>query len=291
MIFGWRVMGWTSLVAVAFPASMTNKTERGFFDSHCHLDFAPFGASLDAHLEAFHKAGIRDFLIPSVGPDNWQTLLAIKAQQPVYIALGYHPCFLPDSHNQTALEQALEDCAALVAEQRSQVSAWGECGLDGRFKEGLDFQELAFRSQVALANTHQLPLIVHSVREHDRCAQVLRQQQAVYGGIIHAFSGSYQQAARFVDLGFKLGIGGTITWPRSEKTRKAIKRLPLDALVLETDAPDMPLYQMQTDRNTPLNLPQIFQTLCELRDEPAEQLKEALWCNTQNALRLVGAID
>ena len=113
---------------------------------------------------------------------------------------------------------------------------------------------------------------------------MLRQKQLTNGGIIHAFSGSYQQACQYIDLGFKLGIGGTITYPRAEKTLKAIKRVPLTSLVLETDAPAMPLYGFQGQDNSPLQLINVFQALTNIRLESSTEIAHALEENVKSVL-------
>ncbi|WP_432454455.1 TatD family hydrolase [Agarivorans sp. QJM3NY_29] len=260
-----------------------------WFDTHCHLDFPPFDADLASHLMKFKQQNIAQCLVPAVGPDNWLRVLHLSSHPMLHVALGYHPCFFDPQALQGQPELLLADLLQLeqlVETHRQQIIAWGECGLDGRFPETLAHQEFALVRQIAAAQHQQLPLLIHSVRLHDRVAQLLKLEQFNQGGIIHGFSGSYTQASRFVDLGFKLGIGGGITWPRSEKTRKALRRLPLQALVLETDAPDMPLYQMQEAYNSPLNLPTIFNCLLELRNESAEQLQQALWENSHQVLNL-----
>lgn len=233
-----------------------------FIDTHCHLDFAPFNRCLGQRLKAWQAMGICGFVAPAVGPSNWSDVLTLGQLPQIKIALGYHPCFLAQYQGGDRLEQA-------VATHRANLAALGECGLDGRFPEQLVMQQEVFDVQISLAKQYGLPLIVHSVRCHDLTAKQLKQQGFDQGGVIHAFSGSYQQASRFVDLGFKLGVGGGISWPRGEKTRKTISKMPLSSLVLETDAPDMPLYQMPFKHNSPSNLGQIFDQLKQLRHEPA----------------------
>jgi TatD DNase family protein len=260
-----------------------------WFDTHCHLDFAPFNLDLPAHLAEFKRSNIQSCLVPAVGPENWQTVVDLSSLKMLKIALGYHPCFLAKAALQGKPELLIGELEALgqiVQQHRERLSAWGECGLDGRFPETNAHQEFAFNWQIKAALQQALPLLIHSVRLHDRVAHLLKQAQFDQGGIIHGFSGSYVQASRFVDLGFKIGVGGTITWPRSEKTRKALKRLPLDALVLETDAPDMPLFEMQQEHNTPLNLSVIFEQLAALRSESPQELEQALWDNSLQVLQL-----
>ena len=135
-----------------------------------------------------------------------------------------------------------------------------------------------------MAKGYSLPIIVHHRRSHQDIVAMLRQKQLTNGGIIHAFSGSYQQACQYIDLGFKLGIGGTITYPRAEKTLKAIKRVPLTSLVLETDAPAMPLYGFQGQDNSPLQLINVFQALTNIRLESSTEIAHALEENVKSVL-------
>ena len=131
-----------------------------------------------------------------------------------------------------------------------------------------------------MAKQFQLPVILHHRKSHDIILRQLRQYQLPKGGVIHAFSGSYQQAMQYIQLGFKLGVGGTITYERAVKTRAVMAKVPLDALVLETDAPDMPICGRQGQRNSPEYLPEILAVLALLRHEPIEQITQVLWATT-----------
>jgi TatD DNase family protein len=165
--------------------------------------------------------------------------------------------------------------------------AIGEAGIDGviaQAENNLAQQIQIFEQQLNLAKSYQLPIIVHHRKSHQHIVAMLRQKNLTKGGIIHAFSGNYQQACQYIDLGFKLGIGGTITYPRAEKTIKAIKRLPLASLVLETDAPSMPLYGFQGQDNSPLQLIKVFQALVGIRSESAGELAHALESNINTVL-------
>ena len=132
---------------------------------------------------------------------------------------------------------------------------------------------------MGLAQKNNLPVIVHHRRSHPLITPLLKKVSLKKAGIIHSFSGSYQQAKQYIDLGFKLGIGGTITYPRAQKTIKAIKRLPLESLVLETDAPAMPLFGYQGEINSPLRLLDVFNHLCEIREESAEEIAATVESN------------
>ena len=256
---------------------MTNSLR--FTDSHCHLDFEQFNANFPKLLKQCQQANINNIIIPSIGPKNWQKVLTLANQhstQQLTLSpcLGIHPWFLND-----LTANSLDDLAHLVQGNINDIVAIGEAGLDGvidKEQNNLSLQIQVFEQQIDIAKKFKLPIIVHHRRTHQDITRILRAKKLTQGGIVHAFSGSYQQACQYIDLGFKLGIGGTITYPRAEKTIKAIKRLPLASLVLETDAPSMPLYGFQGQDNSPLQVINVFQALANIRTETPEELAYAL---------------
>jgi len=160
--------------------------------------------------------------------------------------------------------------------------AVGEVGLDlYREDPHFDRQEAILDAQLKLAKRYDLPVILHSRRTHDKLAMHLKRQDLPRTGVVHGFAGSLQQAQRFVEMGYKIGVGGTITYPRASKTRDVMAQLPLSALLLETDAPDMPLNGFQGQPNRPEQAARVFSTLCELRNEPADEIAAALLNNTR----------
>lgn len=172
------------------------------------------------------------------------------------------------------MQQALE-------KRVQKVVAVGEIGLDlYRDDPQFDKQERMLDAQLQLAKRYELPVILHSRRTHDKLAMHLKRHALPRTGVVHGFAGSLQQAERFVQLGYKIGVGGTITYPRASKTREVMARLPLRSLLLETDAPDMPLNGFQGQPNRPEQVTVVFEVLCELRPEPAEVIAEALYRNT-----------
>lgn len=252
-----------------------------FTDSHCHLDFAEFDDNREALLKQCAQADINRIIIPSITPNNWQQVLTLAANNQhatqLFACLGIHPWFLTDLP-----EQSLEDLSTLIATQRTNIIAVGEAGIDGAIvkqQDNLLKQQLFFDYQLQLAKQHQLPIIVHHRQSHQWLVPALKSAQLNKGGVIHAFSGSYQQAKAYLDLGFKLGIGGTITYPRAQKTIKTVTKLPVECLLLETDAPAMPLSNYQGQINSPLRITDVFKALCEIRSEPKEQLAEQLETN------------
>ncbi len=264
-----------------------------FTDSHCHLDDEAFSEQLPTLLEQCRQLAIHRLIIPSISPDNFDAVLALPKQFPsantqvtLSPCLGIHPWFLD---NLTTSD--LDFLAEKVAQQRANIIAIGETGLDGAIAkkapergQSIDDnwakQQLFFDYQLSLAAEHKLPVIIHHRQSHDKIVPQLKKHQLANTGIIHGFSGSYQQAASYIDLGFKLGIGGTITYPRAKKTINAIKRLPLDSLVLETDAPSMPISTESGGElgqpNSPINVVKVFSVLTSIRDESAEQIATQL---------------
>ncbi|STS88190.1 hydrolase TatD family [Klebsiella variicola] len=161
--------------------------------------------------------------------------------------------------------------------------AVGEIGLDlYRDDPQFDRQQALLEEQLRLAKRYDLPVILHSRRTHDKLAMLLKKHALPRTGVVHGFAGSLQQAERFVQLGYKIGVGGTITYPRASKTREVMARLPLSALLLETDAPDMPLNGFQGQPNRPEQVARVFDALCELRAEPAPTIEAAVMANTKS---------
>jgi TatD DNase family protein len=250
-----------------------------FTDSHCHLDFEAFSNNIETLLNQCHQAYINNIVIPTVGPKNWLKALRFAKKftskdVTLHTCLGIHPWFLSELYS-----NSLADLEALLIQHLAEVVAIGEAGIDGviaKEHDNINQQLAIFEGQIQLAQKYQLPIVIHHRRSHQHIVPLLKKYQLDKAGIIHAFSGSYQQACQYIDLGFKLGIGGTITYPRAEKTIKAVKRLPLESLVLETDAPSMPLYGFQGQDNSPLRIIDIFKALCMIRTEPADDVAMAL---------------
>lgn len=244
------------------------------FDSHCHLDLPELLPQLELHLVNAKAVGVDSFLVPAVQSSAWLPLLELKQRYGFYIALGVHPWWA--SQSQFDALQGLEALAALP-----EVNAIGEIGLDFALDEqSFALQRQCFEFQLQLAGKLKKPVVLHHRKSQNELLQVIKQQRFSQGGILHAFSGSFTQGKAFIDMGFKLGIGGTITYQRAEKTRKAVKQFPLDALVLETDSPSMPLHGFQGQINTPARLPLVLKELVELRGENQRYIAEVLFNNT-----------
>lgn len=266
-----------------------------FFDSHCHFDFAEFNADRTALWEACNAQGVTHLLMPGVTPDQWQTAAQLCAQYTgLCYAAGIHPhwierqpWFQTDTNN--LLDKSVREKITALIQQEFNLStnvyaarcvAVGECGLDKMIATPFDLQQELLTIHIEVARQIHKPLIIHCVRAHNELIALLKKIKAEAGGVIHAFSGSYEVAQQYVDLGFYLGIGGTITYERAQKTRAAAAKIPLEFLVLETDAPDMPLQGKQGQRNSPVNIPQIAQVLADLRGITVDEIAAATHRNS-----------
>jgi TatD DNase family protein len=249
-------------------------------DSHCHLDVSAYDADRQAVLARARNNAVVGIVVPGIRASGWQALLALcRSAADLYPALGLHPVFL-EQHQPTDL-QLLE--AELAAQQPVAV---GEIGLDFHV-DGLDHQrqQQLFESQLALAKAAGLPVILHVRKAHDQVLATLRRVR-VCGGICHAFNGSLQQAAQYSDLGFRFGFGGMLTFERSTRLRKLARALPLEAIVLETDAPDMTVSQHHGERNSPEYLPYCLAALAEVRGEDPAEVARVTTANVREVLSL-----
>lgn len=238
-------------------------------DTHCHLDFSLFDPQRPAIITAAQSVGVQRIVVPGVDAERWSTLLQLCQQHAALVAaLGLHPCFLA-AHQPEHLQQLDEHL------QRETLCAVGEIGLDFFIPEpDIERQLYFFTAQLDLAKKHQLPVILHVRKAHDQVLKLLRQKGLVRGGVVHAFSGSEQQAEQYTALGFKLGIGGTVTYERAKKLRRIVANHPLSDLVLETDAPDMPLAGYQGKPNQPSRVFEVAKTVAEIRGCALEEVAE-----------------
>ncbi|HEU0186594.1 MAG TPA: TatD family hydrolase [Gallionellaceae bacterium] len=254
-----------------------------FIDTHCHLDAAEFGHTQPALVQAARAAGVTTLVIPAVERANFASVQQLCATQPACApAYGIHPMYV-----QRAAPADLDVLREYL--QQPNVVAVGEIGLDF-FVEGYDQQrqEFYFAEQLKLAREFDLPVLLHIRRAQDTILKHLRQIR-VRGGIAHAFNGSPQQAAEFIKLGFKLGFGGAMTYSRASKLRELARTLPLDSLVLETDAPDIPPdFLARGEPNKPEYLPRIAQTLAALRGLPLEEIALITTTNARSVLPKLG---
>ena len=248
-------------------------------DAHCHLDFSEFDHDRTEVFEAAKAVGVARFVVPGTTRARWQQVLALGERDDTSVCLGLHPYFM-QQHQEAdieALDQALSE--------HPEAVGLGECGIDGRFSDTLDAQWHYFDAQLRLAKHHSLPVVVHCVHANDKVAKRLRQLALPQAGLIHAFSGSIEQATKFLDLGFKLGLGGAVTYARAKRLQRTVKALPDDAFVLETDSPDMPLSGHQGKRNEPCRVAKVCDMVAALRGQTAEQVAAI---SSHNATTLFG---
>jgi TatD DNase family protein len=249
-----------------------------WIDTHCHLDAAEFSADRDAVAAAAVAAGVTKIVVPAVEVANFSAVRQCCQRYPGCLpAYGIHPMYTPQATD--ADLDVLRDWL-----QRERPVAVGEIGLD-HFVEGLDpaRQLHLFVEQLKLAREFDLPVLLHVRRAVDPILRELR-RIGVRGGIAHAFNGSRQQAEMFIALGFKLGFGGAMTWPRATRLRALAATLPLESMVLETDAPDIPPNFVGHGRNEPAFLPRIAQILSELRAQPVDEIAKNTSQNASNIL-------
>jgi TatD DNase family protein len=249
-------------------------------DSHCHLDFRCFDHDRAEVLNRCRSLEIDTIVIPGTQASHWQKQIDLCHLYPqLRFALGLHPYFL-DRFESVHLVQL----SHLLNQFQNNVLAVGEIGLDTHIDVDWNLQLQVFEQQLLIAEEHMLPVILHHRNSHNELIRILKAKKFTQGGIVHAFSGSLQEAKTYIDLGFKIGVGGGITYSRASKTRKTIAQLPLNCLVLETDAPDMPLMGKQGQRNSPEYLPEIVESLFALRNETKQQLLQACSHNVRASL-------
>lgn len=249
-----------------------------FIDSHCHLDFSEFDSSRVEDLQFARNLGVSAIVVPGITAEKWPRLQRlVSAEADLYAALGLHPCFM-----QKHTESHLEQLAAKLAQ--GGVCAVGEIGLDLFIPDAdLDRQMFFLKAQLGLAQHFKLPVLLHVRKAHDQMLKALRQEKLQSGGIVHAFSGSEQQAQQYLNLGFKLGMGGTVTYERAKKVRRLVRNFPLDAFVLETDAPDMPLSGYQGSVNKPAQVVKVAEVIAQLKGMPVDEVA-AITCEQVRAL-------
>ncbi len=251
-------------------------------DTHCHLDAAEFDGDRDLVVAAAQEAGLARIVIPAIVPNNFAAVRDCCRRYPICVpAYGIHPLCVGDAGGlESALAQLRDWLIAEAAGEHPPVAV-GEIGLDF-YVPGFDAarQEAFFSAQLALASELGLPVLMHVRRSVDRVLKYLR-QSAVPGGIAHAFNGSRQQADEFIRRGFRLGFGGTLTYPRSTRIRALAQSLPLEAIVLETDSPDIAPAWIRGERNSPAELKRIAAVLADLRGETLAAISAATGANAR----------
>ena len=252
-------------------------------DTHCHLDAAEFDTDRSQIARQALDQGVAMIVVPAIMRSNFDEVIALSRQhQNCSYALGIHPLFVDRSSEDdlNTLERYVET---------HQPVAIGEIGLDYFITKDNQARQIHFFSeQLKIAKHHDLPVLLHVRRSVDDVLKYVRRYSLV-GGIAHAFNGSQQQAEQFIDLGFKLGFGGAMTYSRALRIRELARKLPLEAIVLETDSPDIPPEWVgQQGRNTPLELKKIAEVLADLRGENLAQVIDITGSNAKKVLPKIG---
>ena len=274
------------------------------FDSHCHIDAPEFDSDRDEVLCAARVVGVSHIMVPAYVAERWSSLLSLcqasveRADWPrLFPALGLHPVYI-EQHHDDALQQLSREL------KQSNVVAVGEVGLD-KFVPTLcqpvhwARQVALFEAQLAIAHEFHLPVIIHARRSHADIYRALKRVGHRQGGIVHAFSGSVEEAQQYRALGMHLGLGGPLTWPQARRLHAVATQLSLESFVLETDAPDLVPYahsqyhangQLRLPgervRNSPAFLPSVLRQFSLLRGESERAWATQLSNIIVTALRL-----
>ncbi|MFW2372490.1 MAG: TatD family hydrolase [Gammaproteobacteria bacterium] len=244
-------------------------------DSHCHIDFEAFDEDREQVLSRANRLGIQAIIVPGISATTWPRVKSVCQQHTgLYPAYGLHPYFIDQHsvHDLAILEQWLNDETAVAV---------GECGLDYYLKHlDKDKQLHLFEAQLDMALKHHLPLVIHARKATEQVIQCLKARPGL-AGMIHSYSGSYQQAMQLIDMGFYLSFGGAVTHPRASRLRHMVSKLPLDALLIETDAPDQPDVNHQGLRNEPSYITHVIDQISQLKDISRQQLIDTTTRNAQ----------
>jgi TatD DNase family protein len=249
-------------------------------DTHAHLDDQSFDADRSAMFGRASDVGVRRWIVPAIDRGNWETINGLcAAREGAYPAYGLHPLLI-DSHRDEHLAE-LPDWL-----QCHEAIAVGEIGLDF-YVEGLNptRQREVFVRQLEIARDHDLPVIVHARRAFEEVIHTLRRFRGLRG-VVHSFSGSEEQARQLFDLGFHLGIGGPVTYDRANRIRRVVASMPLEWLLLETDAPDQPCAHHRGERNEPAFMTDVLDTIAALREESMEDIAAATTANAAKLFKL-----
>jgi len=247
------------------------------FDSHSHLDVGEFDADRPEVLARARAAGVARQLVPAIGAAGFAKLRDLcRSETGLYPAYALHPMFLADHRPEHP-----DELATWIRSERP--AAVGECGLDFYF-EGLDagVQRTYFRQQLEMAREFDLPVVLHARRAVDEVIATLRSVGGLRG-VVHSFSGSVEQAQQLWKMGFCIGLGGPVTYPRARRLRELVATMPLEFLLLETDSPDQPLHGHQGARNEPSRLVEVCECVAQLRGVSPEVIAKG---TTGNAARL-----
>ncbi|AVX14649.1 TatD family hydrolase [Stutzerimonas stutzeri] len=248
-------------------------------DTHTHLDFEMFDDDRAQVIARARNADVERIVVLGVHAANWQRVWQLACDEPsVHAALGLHPVFL-EEHQDAHVQQLRDWLERLRGEPK--LCAVGEIGLDYYIDNpDIERQQRLLEAQLALAADFTLPVLLHVRRAHAPMIATLKRYKLERSGVIHAFSGSWEEAREYLRLGFRLGLGGAGTWPQAQRMHRVLRQLPLEAIVLETDAPDIPPAGHAGERNSPELLPEICRRLADLKGIDAHALAAASYRNS-----------
>jgi len=250
-------------------------------DSHCHLDASEFDSDRQAVLQQARGAGVVAQIVPAVTHASWPGLHALcKAEADLHPGYGLHPMFLAE-HRRDHLD-ALSDWL-----DSHPAVAVGEFGLD-YYVEGLDRDEQQhyFEAQLEIAAQKKLPVILHARRAHEEVLLTLKRYKGRLRGVVHSYAGSAEQAKQLFELGFMLGIGGPVTYPRAQRLRAIVADMPIEHLLIETDAPDQPLCAHRGQRNLPRRVREVALCIAALRGCEPDAIAAATAHNARTLFKL-----
>ncbi|AIF47693.1 TatD family hydrolase [Dyella japonica] len=249
-------------------------------DSHAHLDDASFAPDRPAMFERAREAGVRHIVVPAIDRASWPRITALcDAHADAHPAYGMHPIYI-DQHR----SEHLDELRTWLETHRTV--AVGEIGLDYFLPElDVERQREYFQKQLHIARDFDLPVIVHARRAMDEVTSTMRRIGGLRG-VVHSFSGSLQQAEQLWSMGFHLGIGGPVTYERAQRLRHIVATMPIERLLLETDAPDQPGACHRGERNEPAFIVEVLQTISQLRGESPESIAQATTHNARQLFQL-----
>lgn len=249
-------------------------------DAHCHLDFDVFEHDRPAVLQRAIENDISDIVIPGTNKNCWDRIRSLcknntPGQPKLHACYGLHP-YWTDEHSKNDTEE-LEKYIA-----KNRPVAIGECGLDFRPQQAdKKTQIYFFEKQLEIAVNNQLPVVIHSVKATEAVIQIIKKFDSLIG-MIHSYSGSLEQAKQLIELNFFISIGGSVTYENAKSIRKVAREIPLDSLLIETDAPDQPDHKNRGQRNEPAYLVNTLEAISALREEPQKIIARQTTSNTRS---------
>lgn len=253
-----------------------------YIDTHCQLNFSDFDADRPMVIGNAKKAGVKQFVVPSVDQNSCRTAIHLAHIHPgvIFAAVGYHPYEAPHNPDVSSIKSLLKD-----PENKKLIVAVGECGLDYHLYKGemaagrKDVQHRLFEEQLHIAITYKLPVIIHCRDAFEDAFSILRASPKIPKGVFHCFSGGLQDLRIAEELGFYIGIDGNVTY--SKQLAMVVPSIPLSRLLLETDAPYLTPEPHRGERNEPKYIPLIAEKIAELQKTPVKDIMEATTANAK----------